>query len=77
MADDDEPFDIDTDSDVENDGSDDDTDFFPIDETIVPSSQPNTTSSQISKPTKDPSTNKYSTGINYPQDNNFEYVGKF
>jgi hypothetical protein len=90
MADDDDQFDIDADSDIEdnNEGSDDDTDFFPIDEPIVHSSQSShttttTSSSQISKPTRgvsDQSGNKYSTGVsasnNYPQDNSFEYIGK-
>jgi len=90
MADDDQ-FDIDTDDsergddDDENEESDDDTGFFPIDEPIVHSSQSSTTttSSQPSKKTKETSeqsVNKYSTSVNasnnYPQDTNFEYVGK-
>jgi len=90
---DDEQFDIDTDDsqidDDENEESDDDTGFFPIDEPIVHSTQSNpitttTTSLQTSKQiktTSEQTVNKYSTGINasnnYPQDNNFEYVGKF
>jgi hypothetical protein len=88
---DDEQFDLDADSDIEDEedeGSDDDTGFFPIDEPIVHSSQTSTTttttsqtSSKQMKATSDQSGNKYSTGINassnYPQDNNFEYVGKF
>ncbi|CAF2980314.1 unnamed protein product [Rotaria sp. Silwood2] len=88
---DDEQFDIDTDSEIEDEddeeqGSDDDTGFFPIDEPIVHSSQSNTTtsSSQIPKQTRetsDQSVNKYSTAIstsnNHPQDNNFEYVGEY
>jgi hypothetical protein len=89
---DDEQFDIDTDDsergddDDENEESDDDTGFFPIDEPIVHSSQSSTTtttSSQTSKKlkeTSEQSVNKYSTSVNasnnYPQDNNFEYVGK-
>jgi hypothetical protein len=86
---DDEQFDIDTDSNIEDDDneneeSDDDTGFFPIDEPIVHSSA-TTGSSQISKQTRggtsEQSGNKYSTSINtsnnYPQDTNFEYVGKF
>jgi hypothetical protein len=87
---DDEQFDIDTDDSERDDdvdeieGSDDDTGFFPIDEPIAHSTQSSTTTSQTSKQSKDTSeqsVNKYSTGVNtsnnYPQDNNFEYVGKF
>ncbi len=84
---DDEQFDIDADSDIddeEDEGSDDDTGFFPIDEPIVHSSQTTTTtttttsqtSSKQMKGISDQSGNKYSTN-NYPQDTNFEYVGKF
>ncbi len=84
---DDEQFDIDTDDD-ENEESDDDTGFFPIDEPIIHSTQSNTITttatsqtSKQSKTTSEQTVNKYSTGINasnnYPQDNNFEYVGKF
>jgi hypothetical protein len=79
---DDEQFDMDDDSDDEEEeieGSDDDTGFFPIDEPIVHSSQTNPTTT-TSKQTKEQPGNKYSTSINasnnYPQDNNFEYVGK-
>ena len=87
---DDEQFDMDDDSDVDEEdeeeveGSDDDTGFFPIDEPIVhhtTSTQSNPTTATVSKQTKDQTGNKYSNNINasnnYPQDNNFEYVGKF
>ncbi len=83
---DDEQFDMDDDDDDDSEneeeeveGSDDDTGFFPIDEPIVHSTQATPTTT-ISKQTKEQTGNKYSTSINasnnYPQDNNFEYVGK-
>lgn len=85
---DDEEYHMDEDSDVEDEeeeeeGSDGDAGYFPIEEPIIPppvQSSTTTTTSQPSKSSKDQPGNKYSTGVNasnnYPQDNNFEYVGK-
>ena len=88
---DEEEFHMDEDSDIEDEeeeeGSDDDTAFFPIEPVVHPalSSTNNTvattaSSQTLSKQTDEQAANKYSTGINasnnYPQDNNFEYVGK-
>lgn len=89
---DDEEYHMDEDSDIDDDDddedSDDETGFFPIDEPIIPQVQSSTTApittttttTEILKLNKDQPGNKYSTGVNasnnYPQDNNFEYVGK-
>jgi hypothetical protein len=76
---------IDTDSeDIEEDeiGSDDDTGFFPIEESAAHASQSNnvTTTTTTTRTSSEQSTKKYSTGLgasnNHLQDNNFEYVGK-
>lgn len=89
----DEQYDIDMDSEIEDEDddenieqSDDDTGFFPIDDTIVRTSQSNHTTASIlpsSKVSRNPSEqtlHKHSTGTSasntYPQDNNFEYVGQ-
>ena len=89
MADDDSDQDrMDEDSDADDEDlhdSDDDADFFPIEEPVVHASQASSKAA-TSKPAKqtrvttDQVGTRYSSGLNvsnnYPQDSNFEYVGK-
>ena len=63
--------------DEEEQGSDDDTDFFPIDEALAQASHSNNLTTRTSS---EQSAGRYPAGhsvtSNHTQDNNFEYVGK-
>ena len=73
---------LDTDSEEMEDEipSDDDTDFFPIDESVSHPNQSNNPTTINTRTSSEQSTHKHSnslvTSTNHPQDSNFEYTGK-
>ena len=75
-------FPLDTDSEEMEDEipSDDDTDFFPIGESVSHQSQSNNITTITARTSSEQSTTKHSnklaTSTTHLQDSNFEYVGK-